>query len=77
MVEIILKLEQCGFYYTVMHPKDADGMAISVDPDPTAPEDQTFSGSGSTLFIPDLSVRILTVIFLSFRTDRSGQTVQT
>ena len=25
------------FYNTIMHPKDADGMANSVDPDQTAP----------------------------------------
>ena len=29
---IILKFEQCGFAIRVMHPKDVDGMAISVDP---------------------------------------------
>ena len=27
------------FYYTVVCPKDADGMAISVDPDRTAPSE--------------------------------------
>ena len=35
---IILKFEQYTWlYYTVMSPKDADGIANSVDPDQTAP----------------------------------------
>ena len=33
---IILKFEQDGFYQRVMHPKDATGIANSVDPDQTA-----------------------------------------
>ena len=35
MVEIYLKMEQ--FYNAVMVSKDADGIAISMDPDQTAP----------------------------------------
>ena len=31
-------------YYTVMHPKDADGIANSVDPDQTAPLGAVWSG---------------------------------
>ena len=31
------KLGTVWFYKAVMHPKDADGMANSVDPDQTAP----------------------------------------
>ena len=31
------KIEIVLFYYTVIGPKDADGMANSVDPDQTAP----------------------------------------
>ena len=30
---IILKLEKNGFYYRVVHPKDADSIANSEDPD--------------------------------------------
>ena len=38
---IIQKFEQGGLklYRTEMHPKDADGMTNSVDPDQTAPMD--------------------------------------
>ena len=32
-----LKMEEVGFDNVVMLPKDADGMATSVDPDQTAP----------------------------------------
>ena len=34
---IILKVEQCGFYYRSMHSKNADRMANSVDLDQNAP----------------------------------------
>ena len=34
---IIIKVGTVWFYDRVMHPKDADGMANSVDPDQTAP----------------------------------------
>ena len=30
---IILKFEQCGFHYRVIHQKDAEGMANGVHPD--------------------------------------------
>ena len=36
-VVITLKVEQDGFSLRVMHPKDAEGIANSVDPDQTAP----------------------------------------
>ena len=43
---ITLNFEQCGFItYRVMHPKDADGIANSVDPDQTAPLGAVWSGS--------------------------------
>ena len=41
-VVITLKFEQGGF--TVMNPKDADRMANSVDPDQTAPQEQSDLG---------------------------------
>ena len=34
---LTLKSEQDGFSLRVMHPKDAEGIANSVDPDQTAP----------------------------------------
>ena len=34
---IIIKLEKKRFYHQVMHPKDADSIANSADPDQTAP----------------------------------------
>ena len=34
---ITLKVDQDGFSLKVMHPKDAEGIANSVDPDQTAP----------------------------------------
>ena len=34
---IILKVEQGGFTVRIMCPKDAEGIANSVDPDQTAP----------------------------------------
>ena len=51
---ITLKSESCGFT-TVICPKDADGMANSVDPDQTAPLGAVWSGS--TLF--DLGLHCL------------------
>ena len=48
------KIQTRWFYRKVMHPKDADGMTNSVDPDKTAPLfAQTCLGAvwfGSTLF---------------------------
>ena len=41
---ITLKFEQDGFI-EVMHPKDAAGIANSVDPDQTAPLGAVWSGS--------------------------------
>ena len=35
--EITLKFKQRGFYQRLMHPKDADSIANSEDPDQTAP----------------------------------------
>ena len=35
---------ECWFYNVVMHPKDADGMANIVDPDQTAPSEQSDLG---------------------------------
>ena len=43
------------FYPKVMHPKEEDGMANSVDPDQTAPGGAVWSGS--TMFVLDLSIR--------------------
>ena len=40
---IIIKFDQDGF--TVKHPKNADGLANSVDPDQTAPLETVWSGS--------------------------------
>ena len=37
-------MEQFGFYIAVMHPKDADGMANSADPDQTALVEQSDLG---------------------------------
>ena len=42
---ITLKVEQDGFSWRVMHPKDAEGVANSVDPDQTAPVGAVWSGS--------------------------------
>ena len=33
-------MEEFSFYSVVVHPKDAYGMAVSVDPDQTAPWEQ-------------------------------------
>ena len=33
---IVLKIEKFDVTFSIMHPKDADGMANSVDPDQTA-----------------------------------------
>ena len=37
LIVITLKVEQDGFSLRVMHPKDAEGIANSVDPDQTTP----------------------------------------
>ena len=37
-------MKQFWFYNAAMHPKDPDGMAISVDPDQTAPKEQSDQG---------------------------------
>ena len=50
---IPLKFEKDGFNIRVMHPKDADGIANSVDPDQTAPLIWVCT------VCPDLSVRKL------------------
>ena len=42
---ITLKVEQDGISLRVMHPKDAEGIANSVDPDQTAPLGAVWSGS--------------------------------
>ena len=42
---ITLKVEQDGLFIRVMHPKDAEGIANSVDPDQTAPLGAVWSGS--------------------------------
>ena len=47
-------------YHKVMSPKDADGMANSVDPDQTAPQGAVWSGSA--LFAQALSVQKFTII---------------
>ena len=44
-VVVILKVEQDGFSLRVMHPKDAEGIANSVDPDQTAPLGAVWFGS--------------------------------
>ena len=36
-IVITLKVEQDGVFLRVMHPKDSEGIANSVDPDQTAP----------------------------------------
>ena len=41
---ITLKVEQDGFTFRVMHPKDTEGIANSVDPDQTAPKEQSDLG---------------------------------
>ena len=51
-----------------MSPKDADGMANSVDPDQTAPGGLEV-WSGSTLVYPGLSVRKPKAIRVSIITD--------
>ena len=42
---IILKFEWCGFNHRAVHPKDAGGIANSVDPDQTASLGAVWSGS--------------------------------
>ena len=54
-------------YQKVMHPKDAAGIANSVDPDQTAPQEQSDLGLKSSLIwvctvCPSLSVRKLRII---------------
>ena len=44
------KSEQDGFSLKVMHPKDAEGIANSADPDQTAPRSSRAVWSGSALF---------------------------
>ena len=41
---IILKVEQGGFFLRVMCPKDAEGIANSVDSDKTDPQEQSDLG---------------------------------
>ena len=55
-------MEEVGFDNVVMLPKDADGMATSVDPDQTAPG---AVWSGSALFAQTYS--LITEIFSLFR----------
>ena len=42
---ITLKVEQGGFIVRVIRPKDAEGIANSVDPDQTVPIGTVWSGS--------------------------------
>ena len=51
------------FYHTVMCPKDADGLVITVDPDHTAPKGAVLSGSTLTV-CADLSVKKLSTIYI-------------
>ena len=64
-IVIILKVEQDGVSFKVMHPKDAAGIANSVDPDQTAPLGVVWSGS--VLFAQIcLSENLGTIQHLSF-----------
>ena len=71
-VVITLKLEKLALvYHTVMHPKDADRMANSVDTDQIAP-----SGAMSLIWwvytvCQDISVQKLIVNFLKIRTPKN------
>ena len=47
---IIWKFEQDGFNIRVMHSKDADGIANSVDPDQTAPLGAVRSSLGAVWY---------------------------
>ena len=60
---IVLKAEQFGFYSALMHPRDAAGMANSVDPDQNAPHRSSLIWGCtvcSDVFIPIL--RIFSVV---------------
>ena len=59
---ITLKVEQDDFSFRVMHPKDVEGIANSVDPDQTAPR---ISLIWVCTVRPDLSVRKLRNITVS------------
>ena len=60
-VVITLKVEQCG----IMRPKDAEGIAKSVDPDQTVPSSMIWVCT----VCPGLSVRKLRIISGSFITN--------
>ena len=70
---IILKVEQDGFFFRVMHPNDAEGIANSVDPDQTAPLGAVWSGSAlfaQTCLSENLGTLRVLVFFCFIKTNR-------